>query len=267
MAAFSNTMDVFKLLDKSNCRACNEKTCLAFAAAVFQGKKPLADCPRLSDEVLSAYGAEIESPPSIADEQDKLLESFKQRIRAIDLAAAAERTGGIYSNDKLVLKVFGKDFSVDARGALSSDIHINPWVSIPLLNYVLNCCGHPPTGQWVSFKELKNGKTWQGLFGQQCEKPLKKVVDRYPDLFADLMHIFNGRSVNSHQDADIALSFFPLPKVPMLIAYWYPEEDLGSDLHLFFDASAEANCSIEGIYSLGTGIVRMFEKLALRHGH
>jgi len=31
MAKFSNTMDVFKLLPKTNCRKCHKPTCLAFA--------------------------------------------------------------------------------------------------------------------------------------------------------------------------------------------------------------------------------------------
>jgi len=38
MSKFNNTMDVFKLLPKTNCRKCNKPTCLAFAAAVFKGQ-------------------------------------------------------------------------------------------------------------------------------------------------------------------------------------------------------------------------------------
>ena len=58
----------------------------------------------------------------------------------------------------------------------------------------------------------------------------------------------------------------PLPKVPMLINYWEPEDGLGSSLNIFFDDTAEDNLSIESIYSLGTGSVVMFEKVAQRHG-
>jgi hypothetical protein len=59
---------------------------------------------------------------------------------------------------------------------------------------------------------------------------------------------------------------YPLPLVPLLICYWHPEEGMGSNLILFFDATAEDNLGIGGLYALGTGITRMFEKLALRHG-
>ena len=57
-----------------------------------------------------------------------------------------------------------------------------------------------------------------------------------------------------------------MPKVPLLICYWKPEDDLESELNIFFDSKAEDNLPIESIYTLGAGLVVMFEKLALRHG-
>jgi hypothetical protein len=54
--------------------------------------------------------------------------------------------------------------------------------------------------------------------------------------------------------------------VPLLICYWKPEDGLESSLNIFFDATAEENLNIESIYILGTGLVIMFEKLAVRHG-
>ncbi|MFH1350796.1 MAG: (Fe-S)-binding protein, partial [Pseudomonadota bacterium] len=44
MSPLNNPVEILKLLDKSNCRRCNEATCLAFAAAVFKGKKRLDEC-------------------------------------------------------------------------------------------------------------------------------------------------------------------------------------------------------------------------------
>ena len=57
----------------------------------------------------------------------------------------------------------------------------------------------------------------------------------------------------------------PLPKVPILICYSKPEDDFESNLNLFFDSTAEDHLNIESIYFLGVGLVRMFEKIALRH--
>lgn len=95
---------------------------------------------------------------------------------------------------------------------------------------------------------------------------MKKTADTYPDLFRDLLDLFNGRPAGNQFQSDVALVLYPLPLVPLLVCYWYAEDGMDSNLNLFFDASAEENLGIGGLYALGTGITRMFEKLALRHG-
>ena len=266
MAQFNNVMDIFKLLDKSNCRECNEKTCLAFAAAVFTGKKQLDQCPHLDSEIIAKHGAKTGKKISFEDDLENTMEKLKREIGTIDLTAAAKRLDAKFSNAKLTIKILGKDFSVDSRGNLSSDIHMHAWVVIPALNYILRGGGTPVSGKWVPLRELKNGKTWYRLFAQRCEKPLKSVADTYTDLFKDMLDIFNGRQVENHYASDIALVLHPLPRVPILICYWYPEDDLESSLNIFFDSTAEDNLNIESIWALATGLVRMFEKIALRHG-
>ena len=266
MTQLKNPMEIFKLLNKSNCGKCDEKTCLAFAAAVFKGEKPLSRCPHLAGEIVKKYDGKVDKFRTIEDEQAEVVHSLKSRIAKLDLPNSADRVGGRFENGKLIIKVFGKDFGISPDGSLSSDIHINPWIAIPVYHYLIHCKGVPFRHKWVPFRELKGGMSWQNFFNKQCEKPIKKIADTYTDLFEDLIHLFNGKQVENHYESDISLVVHPLPRIPMLICYWKPEEELESDLNLFFDTSAEENTSIEAIYSLGTGIVRMFEKLARRHG-
>ena len=68
MPRFKTLMDIFKLLEKSNCRKCNEKTCLAFAVAVFGGRRPLSDCPQLPSEIACRY--EDQSQRRVNNEQE-----------------------------------------------------------------------------------------------------------------------------------------------------------------------------------------------------
>ena len=81
-----------------------------------------------------------------------------------------------------------------------------------------------------------------------------------------MIDIFNGRQVENHYQSDISLILYPLPKVPILICYWKPDDGLDSELNLFFDSNAEENLNIESIYTLGAGLVVMFEKITLKHG-
>ena len=266
MSQLNNPMEIFKLLDKSNCRECNKATCLAFAAAVFKGQKQLNECPRLGRDIIERFGGKIKKGKAVEQDMEESVAKLKRKINEIDLSLSAQRLGAGFSDDKLTIKILGKDFSVDSTGNLLSDIHIHPWVAIPILNYIIDGAGMPVSGKWVPFRELKTGKTWYRLFGQRCEKPLKRVADTYTDLFEDMLHIFNGRQVANHYASDISLVLHPLPKVPILICYWNPEDGLESSLNIFFDSTAEDNLNIESIYALGAGLVIMFEKIALRHG-
>ncbi len=266
MDHFKNPMEIFKLLDKSNCRKCNKPTCLAFAAAVFQGQKRLDDCPQLDRKIIERYEGVTSNQIPLEQMQFESIENLKRKIATIDLQLSAQRLGAQYSNEKLTIKCLGKDFSVDTKGNLTTEIHVHSWIAVPALNYILAGAGTPVSGKWVPFRELEGGKTWYRLFEQRCENPLKKVADTYTDLFEDMIHLFNGRQVDNHYSSDISLVLHPLPKVPLLICYWRPEDDLASDLNIFFDSKAEENLNIESIYTLGTGLVIMFEKLALRHG-
>ena len=81
-----------------------------------------------------------------------------------------------------------------------------------------------------------------------------------------MVDLFNGRKSDNHYDSDISIILHPLPKVPILISYWKPEDGMESDLNVFFDSTAEDNCGINAVYTLGAGLVEMFRMIVLRHG-
>ena len=266
MTTLKNPIEILKRLDKSNCRECGYATCLAFASAVFKGQRPLSECPRLGKDVIEQFGSEPQDNNTIEPNPDEPLEDLKRLLTTIDLAKAAEKVGAVFSNGRLTLKVCGKDFSVDREGNFYSEIHIHSWIAGPFLSYIIDGAGKPATGKWVSMRELKNGNDWYRFFVHKCEKPLKRVADTYTDLFEDMLHIFSGKKVADHYESDVSLVLHPLPKLPILICYWKPEEGLESSLNIFFDSTAADNLSVQYLYSLGTGLVTMFEKIALRHG-
>lgn len=261
-----HAMEIFQLLDKSNCQKCGEKTCLAFAGAVFQGKRKIAECPKLDREAIERFSGAEEDFSNVFEEGADFFKQLKSQIATADLAEAAQRVGAKFAGGKLTLKVLGKDFSVDTVGNLSTQIHVNPWVAVPFLIYVLAGKGLPVTGNWVSFRELKDGKERYLLFQRRCEEAMKKVADTYTDLFDDLVHIFGARQVEKQFESDISVVLHPLPKVPIMICYWQPEDGLGSSLNVFFDETADQNLNTDAIFTLGVGLAQMFTKLSLRHG-
>ena len=265
MSHINNPMEIFKLLNGSNCMECGEKTCLAFAVAVFKGKKMLHACPYLGEEVIERYGGVIEKPNTVDEYKAEAIETLKQKISCMDISQAAKRLGAGFSNNKLTIKIFGRDFSVDAKGNLSSEIHINAYMVVPALNYILSGSGTSPRGNWITFRELPGGPSRFAHFQQRCEKPLTRIADTYTGLFKDMLEIFDGKQIVTHIDSDISIVLYPLPLFPIMVCYWRPEEGLESNLHIYFDDTSDDNLDIESIYTLCEGVALMFEKISLRH--
>ena len=265
MTQFKNAMEIYKLLDKSNCKKCFLPTCLAFAGAVFTGHKQLHECPKLSRDIIDKLGGNTLAVAPFDQVINEIMGQLQKEIQSLDLRETARLLGEDYSDGKLTIKVLGKNLSVDAKGTIFTEIHINPWVAVPVYKYILKGAKKEITGNWVSFRELPDGREGASLFAQRCEKPLKNLADITPDLFDDIIHLFSGRQVENYYDSDISIVLTPLPKIPMLICYWRPDAEMDSDLKIFFDAAARDNLDADSLNSLSTGFTRMIQKIALRH--
>lgn len=266
MIQLKNAMEIFKILPKTNCGDCRVPTCLAFAAAIFNGDKRLDDCPHMDRAVLNQFDIQSAESRTLEREEQRLLADFRRKVALIDLAAAAERLDARFDGEKLKIKMLGKDFHVDTYGNLTSECHVHGWVAVPLLDYVISCAGKPLSGNWVPMREIKSGASWASLFAQRGEKPLKRLADIHTDLFELMIHIFNAKPAPRAFDSDIAVILHPLPRIPILICYWRPDGAMESSLNVFFDNSAQDNLTIDSLYRLCVGLVIMFEKIAITHG-
>lgn len=265
MPQINNPLGIYKLLPKSNCKLCGVATCLAFAAEIIKGQKRLDECPHLESHIIEELDAKIIRQTTPEEQLKQILVPLKREIATIDFSASVKRLGATISGDKLTIKILGKDFTVDSEGNMISACHNNVWVLVPLLNYIISSAGKDLSGKWVPFRELTNGTVWSAFFEKMFEKPLKQLTDAYPDLIEDMICIFSGKPEETSFASDISLVLHPLPKVPILICYTKPEEDLESKLNVFFDTSAEENLKIDSIYRLCVGLLVMFHKITSLH--
>ncbi len=259
-----NPLELYKHLPKTNCGRCLLPSCLAFAAAVVSGDKKLTDCPFLIKEQLEQLSTGLQPRSKIEPDQVEFLNQLQEKIRSIDFEEIAPIIGATHRNDELIINALGKDFTIDRQGKIRSECHIIPWVTAPLLAYATNPTHQEITGTWITFRELQGGLDWQGLFTSRCERPLRQLADDHPTLLSDIIDLFMGKETEAFE-ADIALTLYPLPHVPLLICYQAPEEDLDSKLTIFFDACCAVNLHIQSIFSLCAGLVQMFDKISRRH--
>lgn len=258
-----NHLEIYKLLDKSNCRRCGVPTCMAFALSVINGEKKLEDCPLLDRTVIEKLAGQI-----IIKDRDKdlndIIGPLKKEISGIDFSAVAEGLGADLSGGRLRVKCLGKDFYVDNKGNMESVCHINAWVMMPLFKYIITGGKSGLSGKWVSFEELEKGATMARYFNHRCEEPLRQIAGSHIDIFSDMIKIFGGKAVEGFS-ADYAWIINPLPKVPFLILYSKAEERFESNLKILFDRSADTFLDSHSIYVLGRGIVEMFKRIMSNH--
>jgi hypothetical protein len=267
-----NMLDILKQLDKSNCGKCGLATCTAFAALAARGQKNLKDCPLLSEEQVRRLGGAVVRKPENEDAANaERLEKLKQAVQETDFQQAAERTGGTVEDGSLSIPILGKRFQLDRQGNLTSECHVNAWVYLPLVNYVLDCAGRPLTHRWVPFRDLKQAKDWERFFNHRCEQGIKQIVDQDPDFFFDAMSMFSPSpaetaSGEAFSTADDVVIVYPMPRLPLMMAYWRVDGEFKSKLTLFFDTSAEVNLGAQSIYMLTQGILEMFRRIFSTHG-
>ena len=264
MSKPANYLDILKVLPKTNCKDCGMPTCMTFAVAVMQGKKQMSDCPHLDPEVAGQLQVEPAKESKLERDLTQIVDELRAQVSKLDLSQAAERLGVPLVNGRLAVPMLGKDFYVDASGKMDSACHNILWLNFPLLNFVLHGQGRDESDHWVKIKDLKGGMDWAQFFGHRCEGMMKEVIDKHTDMFELMVDVFDARPAEAF-DSDIAVKLYPLPKVPMLICYWRPDDGLGSSLNLFFDANTDKNINVESLYYLSAGMVTMFEKIALTH--
>jgi len=261
----ANPLTIFRHLEQSNCRECGEKTCLAFAASVAIGQKPLTACPRLSAAAKAAL-ADISPKTQTSQHGASHLAELKAELRHVDLARAAERCGGEYQGGWLTLNLLGKPCATDQDGNLRTQLHLNPWILSPFFTYIIRCEGAEPTGNWLNFRDLPGSLERYPHFRRHAEEAMRGVADRQPSLFADLVRIFSAKNQPPHFGADLSVLLLPLPKLPILLSYWRADEGIGSELHLHLDETAKNNLDIDSIHEICAGMATMFGRLAARHG-
>lgn len=256
-------LDLYKLLNKSNCRDCGLPTCMAFAHSVIKGEKRIGECPHFDKQASHALEARI-AVKDPKEEYIALIEELKKAVSGADFMALADGLGGSLSDDRLCINSLGKDFLVGTDGSVESVCHIHLWVHMPLLTYIKTGADRGLSGKWVSFEELNKGTGMLNFFNRRCLEPLKQIADTHTDIFFDLLDIFGGRK-NSEFSSDYSRIIYPLPRVPFLVLYWKPEDHFESNLKILFDSTADSYLNVDAIYVLGRGIVEMLKKIIAKH--
>ena len=145
----------------------------------------------------------------------------------------------------------------DSQGSVLPDMQ-----QALLLYYLVTADGASPTGTWVSFAELPDGRfydaAFQGYSGEKIvaafeqvdpEGTLPRLTDKVLLEFERVCLSSGGKPI---AQGSCAFTFDALPRVPLLVIYWLGDEDFPSSAKILFDESVCHYLPIDACAILGS---------------
>jgi hypothetical protein len=246
-----NVLELFRRLPRTNCGLCAQKACMAFAVALAKGETTAAACPGLTE----AQRGEIVGGSGRGDWRESLIANLRAEVAALPFAEIAAGLGARLADGALVVRCLGRDYTVAPDGTIAGAGAPAPWLRILLLHYVRTRGDAEPAGRWVAFSELKSGLIKATSFARECVEPLREHFERDPAGAERALERI-GAAREAGTPAPVAWRVAALPRVPVLLLYWPPEEEFPSKLAVLFDATADRFLDVESLTFLIEGLAK-----------
>lgn len=108
-------------------------------------------------------------------------------------------------------------------------------VQLLLLHYLYTADGITIRGQWVSFRDVPDGRVYYPAFRAGSEERLLERFGTDAPAFHAAAAALAGRPLPL---ADHAYAFDVLPRLPMAVLLWAGDEDFPPELHILLDSTA-----------------------------
>ncbi len=163
--------------------------------------------------------------------------------------ACASRPGG---GDELLLPFYGREYRLPhPQGPiLEADTgrEASPTTQILLLHYLLTADGTLPSGEWLSFHELPDGRIYQAAFAGRALTPLAAVFGLDREAFVRAATKLGGEPMRL---GDASFWFRAFPRLPVAVTLWLGEEDLPGGANILFDSAAGHYLPTEDLSAVG----------------
>ncbi len=259
-----SVVDLYRdVLPKTNCGDCGFPTCLAFAGMVVSARHPLDGCPHLDAAVVKRCSAALTQQYAAGkwtqrDMADDALQWAKERSASMVLAELPDRIGGtlveLSGEPVLRLPYFNTHVYIRLADIDRSDgAELTRWEKVFIYNHLAQGGHRRPTGLWKGFQEFPNTVSKVKTMAGQVEAPLAACFHGRVAMLRQAAARIGGVDV-THNDnnADVALHFQPLPRVPVMLLFW--DEDVvdgfGATAKLLYDETVTDHLDIESIVFL-----------------
>jgi len=169
--------------------------------------------------------------------------------------AMAAKSGAVYDRERscLIMESFGQNISVSFPEGdiffLDTDHSPHFPLCICALNYLVRADGTPLSGKYISYRELENGHVFYKAFRRESINMLSACLPgKNPQLFTEAARQLGGFV---GEGADLACTLYPLPRFPVTVKLWFPDDEMEGSANILFDSSANHYLHTEDIAAIG----------------
>ncbi len=191
-------------------------------------------------------------------------ESLK-KFAETDPEDAAARAGARYNKDgrRLEIIYFGSLYMVESGGrvwrasAPGEEVPFNDRTLI--LQYLCQSSGLPPSGAWISFRELPGGYHHYAPLQTDAIFPLARVFGSCPEGFEDAARSLGGRPIPM---GDRAFIIPALPKIPLAVVIREGDDEFEASSNMLYDSASQTHLTMAALWVLG---VELAHKMIRHH--
>ncbi len=262
-----SVLDLYrKILPRTNCGDCGFSTCMAFAGMVVSEGLRLEKCPYIEPTRLREAQSELERQRKEGkwtrkDLAEEALQWARQRATSMAVEDLCRRISDEQGERSFELPYF-LDTVLAEKGdlRLRSGRPLTRWEKVFLYNHMAQGGSREPTGTWKGFVELPNTVSKVKTMERGVERPLsERFRGRKAELIEAAVSI-GGKTIDiPGADADAALVFRALPRIPVVLLFWDEDSggEYGAQAKLLFDETILEHLDIESILFLSERIKQM----------
>ena len=228
---------------------------MAFTIQHLKRMISLTECEELDEKEIKIIEGKSGSAPSLNDWKDNRISELLTEIRGVNLPEIAEDIGAVLDSDNIRIKFMGTEVCLGPSG-FREDISV--WARLLILIYIKRAGKSPLQEKWINFRDLRGGSIKAEAFHGECELEIANLLETDSNGLIDKLTSTGAEKADGFS-SDHSFLLQTLPRIPLLILLWEPDDEFGADCKVLFDPSAVDYLDIESLCYLGEELVRVLK--------
>lgn len=178
----------------------------------------------------------------------------REEIKNCDLAERSRAAGAEWLPEEGIVRVkmLGRNihYLAEKRDVVEpGGKEVELWEKIVILHYLVTAGGKPPSGNFISYKDIPDGRLYWPNFVGRVHRPLIKAFGSNPQMLTETAKRFEGKP---YEKGDAAALIPALPRVSLLYIIWGADEEFSADAACLFDETISDYLPAEDITVLSS---------------